>query len=62
LRFNNRFLAQRLQRDFNFDYESKKGDKIDLVFKVTINRFNGMEQPQLEVFDLRRAETAPRTT
>jgi single-stranded-DNA-specific exonuclease len=54
--------AQRLQRDFNFDYDSKKGDRIDLVFKVTINRFNGMEQPQLEVFDLRRAEARPRTT
>jgi single-stranded-DNA-specific exonuclease len=54
--------AQRLQRDFNFDYDSKKGDRIDLVFKVTINRFNGMEQPQLEVFDLRRAEATPRTT
>ncbi len=54
--------AQRLQRDFNFDYDSKKGDRIDLVFKVTINRFNGMEQPQLEVFDLRRAEALPRTT
>jgi single-stranded-DNA-specific exonuclease len=54
--------AQRLQRDFSFDYDSKKGDRIDLVFKVTINRFNGMEQPQLDVFDLRRAEVAARTT
>jgi single-stranded-DNA-specific exonuclease len=54
--------AQRLQRDFHFDYDSKKGDRIDLIFKITINRFNGMEQPQLEVFDLRRAEAAPRTT
>jgi len=54
--------AQRLQRDFSFDYDSKKGDRIDLVFKVTINRFNGMEQPQLEVFDLRRSEPSTRTT
>jgi single-stranded-DNA-specific exonuclease len=54
--------AQRLQRDFSFDYDSKKGDRIDLVFKVTINRFNGMEQPQLEVFDLRRTEARPRAT
>ena len=46
--------AQRLQRDFDFDYDSKKGDHIDIVFKVTLNRFNGMEQPQLEVFDARR--------
>jgi single-stranded-DNA-specific exonuclease len=51
--------AQRLQRDFDFDYDSKKGDRIDLVFKVTINRFNGMEQPQLEVFDARRAASVP---
>jgi single-stranded-DNA-specific exonuclease len=54
--------AQRLKRDFDFDYNSKTGDRIDLVFKVTINRFNGMEQPQLEVFDLRRAEVAAKTT
>jgi single-stranded-DNA-specific exonuclease len=47
--------AQRLQRDFAFDYDSKQGDRIDLVFKITINRFNGMETPQLEVFDARRA-------
>jgi single-stranded-DNA-specific exonuclease len=46
--------AKRLQRDFAFDYDSKTGDRIDLVFKVTINRFNGMETPQLEVFDARR--------
>jgi len=46
--------AQRLQRDFHFDNDSKKGDRIDLVFKVTVNRFNGMETPQLEVFDARK--------
>jgi single-stranded-DNA-specific exonuclease len=51
--------AKRLQRDFNFDYDSKKGDKIDLVFKVTVNRYNGMETPQLEVFDARRAVPGP---
>ena len=50
--------AQRLGRDFDFDADSKIGDRLDLVFKVTINRWNGMEQPQLEVFDLRRAEKA----
>jgi single-stranded-DNA-specific exonuclease len=48
--------AQRLGRDF--DFKEGRGDRIDLVFKVTINRWNGMEQPQLEVFDLRRAEKA----
>jgi single-stranded-DNA-specific exonuclease len=47
--------AQRLQRDFSFDNESKRGDRIDLVFKITLNRYNGMETPQLEVFDARRA-------
>jgi single-stranded-DNA-specific exonuclease len=47
--------AERLQRDFKFDNDSKKGDHIDLVFKVTMNRFNGMETPQLEVFDARKA-------
>jgi single-stranded-DNA-specific exonuclease len=47
--------AQRLQRDFSFDYERKRGDRIDLVFKITMNRYNGMETPQLEVFDARRA-------
>ncbi|HET7839230.1 MAG TPA: single-stranded-DNA-specific exonuclease RecJ [Rectinemataceae bacterium] len=44
--------AQRLERDFSF----KNHDRIDLVFKVTLNRYNGMEQPQLEAFDARRTE------
>jgi len=43
--------AERLERDFSF----KNRDRIDLVYKVTINRYNGMEQPQLEVFDARRS-------
>jgi len=43
--------ADRLERDFSF----KGQDRIDLVFKVTMNRWNGMEQPQLEVFDLRKS-------
>jgi single-stranded-DNA-specific exonuclease len=50
--------AQRLQRDFDFDYHSKKGDHIDIVFKVTLNRFSGLPTPQLEVFDARRAVPA----
>jgi len=41
--------AQRLGRDFALE------DRIDLVFKVTMNRWNGTEQPQLEIFDLRKA-------
>jgi len=52
--------AERLGRDFKFDNDSKKGDHLDLVFKVTMNRFNGMETPQLEVFDARKAAGAPR--
>jgi len=43
--------AQRLERDFSF----KDRDRIDLVFKITVNRWNGMDQPQLEVFDARRS-------
>ena len=46
--------AQRLGRDFAFDAATKRGDRLDLVFKVTINRWNGLDQPQLEVFDARR--------
>jgi single-stranded-DNA-specific exonuclease len=52
--------AERLGRDFKFDNDSKKGDHLDLVFKVTMNRFNGMETPQLEVFDAHKTEGAPR--
>ncbi len=46
--------ASRLGRDFDFNASSKKGDRVDLVYKVSVNRWNGMEQPQLEVFDIRR--------
>jgi len=42
--------ADRLGRDF------KVGDHIDLVFKVTINHYGGVDQPQLELFDARRSE------
>lgn len=43
--------ADRLERDFSF----KARDRLDLVFKVTTNRWNGEEKPQLELYDLRRA-------
>lgn len=43
--------SERYGRDFD------EHDRIDLVFKVTINRWNGMESPQLEVLDLKRSET-----
>lgn len=42
--------AERLERDFSVR------DRIDLVFKVSINRYNGQETPQLEVLDARRSE------
>ena len=42
--------AERLERDFSF----KARDKVDLLFKVTLNKWNGDEKPQLELYDLRR--------
>lgn len=42
--------AERLERDFSVR------DRIDLVFKVTVNRYAGQEQPQLEIIDARRSE------
>ena len=41
--------AERLDRDFSVK------DRIDLVYKVTVNRWNGQEQPQLEIIDARRS-------
>ncbi len=43
--------AGRLERDFSF----RSKDLIDVVYKVTMNRWNGEERPQLELYDLRRA-------
>ncbi|TXT42130.1 MAG: single-stranded-DNA-specific exonuclease, partial [Spirochaetes bacterium] len=43
--------AERLERDFSF----RAGDRIDILFKVTMNRWNGKEKPQLELFDLRKS-------
>ena len=42
--------AERLERDFSF----KARDRLDLLFKITTNRWNGEEKPQLDVYDLRR--------
>jgi single-stranded-DNA-specific exonuclease len=42
--------AERLERDFSF----KAKEKIDVLFKVTLNRWNGEEKPQLELYDVRR--------
>jgi single-stranded-DNA-specific exonuclease len=44
--------AERLERDFSF----RSKDLIDIVYKVTMNRWNGEERPQLELYDLRRAQ------
>jgi single-stranded-DNA-specific exonuclease len=44
--------AERLERDFSVR------DRIDLVFKVTVNRYNGQDSPQLEILDARRTEPA----
>ncbi|MDX9828142.1 MAG: single-stranded-DNA-specific exonuclease RecJ [Spirochaetia bacterium] len=43
--------AERLERDFSF----KARDKVDLLFKLGVNRWNGEERPQLELFDIRKA-------
>ncbi len=43
--------AERLERDFSF----KTRDKVDLLFKLGVNRWNGEERPQLELFDIRRS-------
>ncbi|HEY9055077.1 MAG TPA: single-stranded-DNA-specific exonuclease RecJ [Rectinemataceae bacterium] len=43
--------AERLERDFSFTSR----DRLDVLFKVTMNRWNGEERPQLELFDLRKA-------
>ena len=42
--------AERLERDFSF----RARDRVDLLFKVTLNRWNGEERPQLELYDIRR--------
>jgi len=42
--------AERLERDFSF----KAKDRLDLLFKVTLNKWNGEEKPQLELYDARR--------
>jgi len=45
--------AERLERDFSF----RNSDRIDLLYKVTMNYWNGEERPQLEIYDVRRAES-----
>ncbi|MCX8013292.1 MAG: DHH family phosphoesterase, partial [Rectinema sp.] len=43
--------AERLERDFSF----RNGDRVDILYKVTLNYWNGEERPQLELFDIRRS-------
>lgn len=43
--------AERLERDFSF----LRKDKVDVLYKVTMNYWNGEERPQLEIYDIRRA-------
>ncbi len=42
--------AERLERDFSF----KSKDRVDILFKLGLNRWNGEERPQLELYDIRR--------
>ncbi|MDR0411058.1 MAG: single-stranded-DNA-specific exonuclease RecJ [Treponema sp.] len=42
--------ADRVQNSFN------RHDRIDIVFKITRNFYRGVETPQIEIRDLRRAE------
>lgn len=44
--------AERLERDFSF----RNRDRLDVLFKVTSNRWNGEDRPQLELYDVRKAE------
>jgi single-stranded-DNA-specific exonuclease len=44
--------AQRLERDFSF----RNNDRIDIIYKVTTNYWNGEERPQLELYDIHRAD------
>ncbi|MGB4572271.1 MAG: single-stranded-DNA-specific exonuclease RecJ [Rectinemataceae bacterium] len=43
--------AERLERDFSF----RNHDLVDVLFKVTVNRWNGEERPQLELYDIRKS-------
>jgi len=44
--------AERLERDFSF----RNGDRVDILYKVTMNYWNGEERPQLELYDIRRTD------
>jgi single-stranded-DNA-specific exonuclease len=44
--------AERLERDFSF----RNNDKVDILYKVTANYWNGEERPQIELYDIHRAE------
>ena len=42
--------AEKLERDFSVR------DRIDVVFKVTVNRYGGQDTPQLEILDAKKSE------
>jgi len=44
--------AERLERDFSF----RNNDKVDILYKVTTNYWNGEERPQIELYDIHRSE------
>ena len=46
--------AERLERDFSF----KAKDRLDILFKITLNKWNGEEKPQLELYDVCRERKA----
>jgi single-stranded-DNA-specific exonuclease len=47
--------AARLEKEFSF----KERDKVDVLFKLSLNRWNGEERPQIELYDIRRSGWEP---
>lgn len=43
--------AKLLEREFSF----RNQDLVDLVFRISVNRWNGSETPQIEIVDIRRS-------
>jgi single-stranded-DNA-specific exonuclease len=44
--------ADRVKRDFDMN------DRVDLVFKISRNWYNGIETPQFIITDLKRSEAS----
>ncbi|MEN6399196.1 MAG: single-stranded-DNA-specific exonuclease RecJ [Rectinema sp.] len=47
--------ASRLEKEFSF----RARDKVDVLFRLSLNRWNGEERPQIELYDIRRAGWEP---